>query len=286
MRKVDPPSVDDEQVYHEIAAAKQEPQKTLLVAVQQRVLGAYAAYADAAPDVARLPAVSLTRDEKVALVHAYNHKTVPFASLRKHLMRPVRVARCPFCGISEASTLDHYLPKEQHPQFAVYSRNLVPCCGHCNGKKGELILNRATDVRFFLHPYFDCIPEEKFVSLQIKLRHDTDTLVLTYRLQCPEAMQYPVFQHLESHFRLLDLANRYSVMSLDHLRSERGTFERYYHSRDGGSRGNARQVAAELAMKADDYERDFGPNYWYAVLYRGLAAHAEFCDGGFRLLSG
>jgi hypothetical protein len=40
-----------------------------------------------------------------------------------------------------------------------------------------------------------------------------------------------------------------------------------------------------MAAKANDFEADYGPNYWLSVLYRELAKHEEFCDGGFAVLN-
>jgi len=278
MYKVNQPTVDDKQFYDEITTAKTKEWCKHLQGARELVFTAYDAYAAAAPDFVHLPSVSLTDEQKNALVHAYEVETKPMASLRELLMRPVSVARCPFCGISEASTLDHYLPKEQYPQFAVHSQNLVPCCSHCNTRKGKQFLNIETGDRLFLHPYFDTVPEGQFVSLTITL--GADTLSLAYSPQQPHGMAKLVFQRLKSHFGLLHLADRYRKMSLEYLRGQREALNRFY-----GPSANAKRVAAELANQANDYERDLGPNHWRVILHRGLAAHGEFCDGGFQVLN-
>ena len=92
-------------------------------------------------------------------------------------------------------------------------------------------------------------------------------------------MSLRTFRHLESHFRLLRLADRYQVMSLEHLRSQYHALARFY-----GSGEDADRVATELLQEAEDYEAVYGANHWRAILYRGLAAHNEFCDGGFEVL--
>lgn len=277
MRQVAPPAVDDGQVYDQIAAAKRQPRRARLQAARAVVLSAYGDYAAAVPEVAHLPAIALSDPQKKALIHAYSIETKPVAKLRERLTEPVVLARCPFCGLGEASTLDHYLPKELHPQFAVYSRNLVPCCSRCNARKSELVLDETTDVRLFLHPYYDNIPAERFIALQVALL--PNALSLKFRLRRPRRMPAQVFQHLESHFKLLRLADRYRKMSLEHLRSERKALGRFY-----GPQSDASRVAAELTQHADDWEHDFGPNHWRVILYRALAANDAFCDGGFTVL--
>jgi len=277
MRRVPVPTVDDKAMFNAFIAAKRWPRRAQLEAARGRVLEAYDEYLDAAPDVAALPDVELTDEEAEALIHAYEVQTKPMADLREKLTKPIILAQCPFCGLNEASTLDHYLPKELHPQFAVFSRNLVPSCSPCNTRKSELIVDEATDVRLFLHPYYDAVPSVPFVTLNVTLL--PEALSLHFRLRRPAGMSAARFQQLRSHFRMLRLADRYRRMSLVYLRERRRALERFY-----GPARDARQVAAELIQEAQDFEHDFGPNDWRAILYRALAADDEFCDGGFRVL--
>ena len=99
---------------------------------------------------------------------------------RAILMEPLSVAKCPLCSVGEPSTLDHYVPKSQHPEFAVFSKNLVPCCSTCNNHKGELFVENGSDIRLFLHPYYDAIPDVPFLALDVRLMHDA--IVLDYHL--------------------------------------------------------------------------------------------------------
>lgn len=277
MRHVPPLVVDDKKVYALVMEAKQPPRQGHLLGARPSVLAAYSAYAQAAPDLAHLPAVALTDAQKEALLHAYSVETKPFVRLRERLTKRIILADCPFCGLSEASTLDHYLPKELHPQFAIYSRNLIPCCASCNTKKNQLVVDEDTDIRLFLHPYFDQVPTEAFVTARVRLR--PNAMSLSFSLRRPPDFPNVPFQHLTSHFRLLDLADRYRKKSLGHLRDERVALRRYY-----GRRQNAAKVAAELTQSAIDLEATSGPNHWRVVLYRTLAAHDAFCDGGFVVL--
>ncbi|WP_052367760.1 hypothetical protein [Algiphilus aromaticivorans] len=65
---------------------------------------------------------------------------------------------CPMCGSMHSGTLDHYLPQNKFPIFAVFSKNLVPAC-KCNSKRKETLLGLAPGERV-LHPYFDeCLGE-------------------------------------------------------------------------------------------------------------------------------
>ncbi|MFF8801446.1 MULTISPECIES: HNH endonuclease [unclassified Methylobacterium] len=272
------PTIDDEEIFDALIAAKLAPRRARLRAVRTSILAAYRDYVAAVPEVADLPKGVLDDEQAEALIHSYEVETKPMADLRTKLHKPVLLARCPFCGLGEASTLDHYLPKEQHPQFAVFSRNLIPCCSPCNTRKSKLVVDETTDVRLFLHPYFDVVPKTSFVRLSVTLL--PDALGLSFSLHRSGGMTVKTFQHLQSHFRQLRLADRYRTMSLEHLRERRRALARFY-----GPARDAERVAAELLQDAEDFEGDFGPNHWRAILYRTLAAEEAFCDGGFSVLN-
>ena len=92
-------------------------------------------------------------------------------------------------------------------------------------------------------------------------------------------MERRTFLHLRSHFTLLRLADRYRLMSLEHLRDRYPALARFY-----GPGEDAGRVADELNEDANDFAMNHGPNHWRAVLYRALAADAVFCNGGFEVL--
>jgi hypothetical protein len=215
MRSIPLLAVDATEVFDDIAAAKRQPRRQHMMAVRDSVLSAYQDYEGAVPEVGGLVKVPMTNLQKDAMRHAYGVETQPMAQLRGDLLKRVGVARCPFCGISESSTLDHYLPKEQYPEFSVFPKNLCPSCAVCNTRKRDRILDAGTDVRVFLHPCYDQLPDTDF--LVVRVRIEADALVLSYRLVRPAGMTHRVFQHLRSHFNELNLADRYRLMGLEHL---------------------------------------------------------------------
>lgn len=273
MRSIPFLAVDATRVFDAIATAKRPPRRARMRAARERVLEAYEAYEQATPEVGDLNEAALTDPQKEAMRHAFTVETAPMTDLRGNLLKRVTVARCPFCGISESSTLDHYLPKEQYPEFSVFPKNRVPSCAVCNTRKRDHILDEDTDVRLFLHPCFDAIPDLAFLT--VRTRIEEDALVLSYHLTRPAEMTVRTFQHLRAHFRLLGLADRYRLMGLEHLGGQYPALRRAY----GG--GDAERVANKLIEGAEDFEEAAGPNYWLAKLYRALADNDDFCDGGF-----
>lgn len=269
--------IDDEDLFDEIVVAKREPTKGHLWSVRDTAFEAYQAYEVAAPEVGFLAPVALQVEQREALTHAYVVPTQPLDRFRDRVLYQVDAAMCPFCNISEAWTLDHYLPKEDYPIFSVYSRNLVPSCGKCNNLKRRSVVDEQTDVRRFVHPYFDVVPEERFLAVAVDL--SATSLGLTYRVEHIAGMPLAAYQQLESHFRLLELSDRYRLRSLITLRGQVLALQLRY-----GAGGNAEKVKTSLIEQADSLAHEFGVNHWGAVLYSALGANHEFCDGGFRVI--
>ncbi len=277
MRSAPVLDIDNIEVFDQIRAAKHNPRRGCLTAARPAVIDAYERYLDAKPDVGGLEQAALTDPQKEALIHAFTVETAPMTALRGRILKRVAVARCPFCGISESSTLDHYLPKEHYPEFAVYSPNLVPACSPCNTRKRDKVVDEDTDVRLFVHPHFDEIPADSFLVADVLLAENA--ISLTFRLCRPAGLAIATFRHLRSHFEQLDLADRYRRMALEHLGGQYRALKRVY-----GAGEDAERVAVELANSAEDFADRYGENYWLAVLCRALASHEDFCDGGFDAL--
>lgn len=274
MRSIPLFAVDATDVFDDIAAAKYQPRRGQMQAARANVLAAYQGYEDAVPEVGELDEATLTDLQKETMRHAFTVETEPMTALRGNLLKRITVARCPFCGISESSTLDHYLPKEQYPEFSVFPKNLVPSCAICNTRKRDRILDKVTKVRKFLHPCYDVIPDVEFLA--VRTRMEANALILSYCLNRPAGMALPTFQHLRSHFNELDLADRYRRMGLEHLGGQYPALRRAY-----GPGEDAGRVSQKLIEGAEDFEEVSGPNYWLAKLYRALAGNDDFCDGGF-----
>lgn len=70
--------------------------------------------------------------------------------IREELIAPVD--KCPYCGMGEATTLDHFLPKSVYKELATCRLNLVPLCWKCNLEKKD------KDFNGFIHSYYQDFP--------------------------------------------------------------------------------------------------------------------------------
>ena len=137
------------------------------------------------------------------------YKNPQDGSVQKPVLERLRARTlqyCPACGeFGTPNTLDHYLPKNHFPEFAVTAANLFPMCDICQGRKGQHMLN-AHGERLFLHPYFDEFLGMQVVQLVIGEPYNAPvSMVLRAHPNLDGDLPALVSRHLES----LDIATRY-----------------------------------------------------------------------------
>lgn len=274
MRYLGAPLENGIEIFNAVVASKQDPIKSQLNSSASEIFIAYKNYESNTDNLGQLQAIQLSKDKKAALINAYEGRTKPVLDLKARILEKNII--CPLCWISESSTLDHHLPKSAFPEFAIFPPNLVPSCSHCNNTKLNFFIDQTTGIRLFLHPYYDKLPDEP--CLNLKVRVQDEGIILTFKIIQIEGMSNEIFSHISSHFKRLDLGNRYRKNALDVLTGARYGLGKLYES-------GANSVSEYLKKEAVSNESAFGRNYWRTVLFSTLASDHEFCDGGFRVIS-
>lgn len=91
---------------------------------------------------------------------------------------------CPFCGLTDAEEMDHFIPRGRErlfPEFSTHYSNLIPLCHNCNHLKGDDWIEDGQQI--FFNAYFDHLdgieilrceisrePSTRLVSSKILLR--------------------------------------------------------------------------------------------------------------------
>jgi 5-methylcytosine-specific restriction endonuclease McrA len=113
---------------------------------------------------------------------------------------------CPYCSITKAKTLDHYLPKAKFPKFAVTPVNLVPCCRDCNSEKDASFSNAAHEM--FIHPYYDDV--NTFIWLEAKVEENIWPISFKYNVKISNNQNYILSNRIAHQHDLLDLNSTFS----------------------------------------------------------------------------
>ena len=126
--------------------------RDLFWGVEHQILSSYYNYIGLEGSTEILP-INLSNEQAEFLRRAYRNRARKYKLEWIDRLYISKLLSCPMCGGEGPRTIDHYLPKEWYPEFAVLSYNLIPSCSTCNSKRGSY--NRPRQPHPVLHPYFD-----------------------------------------------------------------------------------------------------------------------------------
>lgn len=178
--------------------------------------------------------------------------------------------QCPFCGHRTVSTLDHTLPKAQHPALAVTPLNLIPCCKDCNHSKGNLELEADEDQ--LLNAYYDDVSDGEWLYAEIVQGAPPGA---KFFVETPEEWEVEIAVRVENHFVKLELAKLYASQAGRQLQNIRGALGEIYDA------AGFEAVREDLARRARSHA-GVSVNSWEGALYEAAAGSDWYCDGGFR----
>lgn len=280
MKNLPHPTTDAKALYSDICIAKRAPASERLLDLKPIIENAYDLYKENAPEIGRLRKLIFTSSDKAALLESYTQATQPLRNFKNDLFEECE-GQCPFCGIGEPSTIEHYAPKEHYPQFSVFTLNLFPCCPTCNSKKGMRLIDKSSDLRLFFHPYFDDVRNYKLLKATIEIKEKSIIARFSIKTRMElNGLPGEVFEILSSHFHQLGLAKRYRLLALSELRGRYAPLKRLWDK----SRSQV-QISRKLKEISEDYAQGFGAQNWRVALYDALAIHDEFCNGGFSVIN-
>ncbi|SDA25273.1 hypothetical protein SAMN03159355_03109 [Pseudomonas sp. NFPP10] len=167
-----------------------------------------------------------------------------------------KLLSCPMCGGEGPRTIDHYLPKEWYPEFAVLSYNLIPSCGTCNSKRGSY--NHPQQPHPVLHPYFDA---DILSALIIYIDLSITTNVPNFTLMFNSYAFSPINQNrVAAHIR--------TCVDMTAFRSKCYGFMTEYRIAEKYNDQN--HLNSYLSMRLEILEHGGNQNCWESALIRGI----------------
>ncbi|WP_163529272.1 HNH endonuclease [Halobacillus ihumii] len=177
-------------------------------------------------------------------------------------------SKCPFCEINSPGTFDHYLPKEDYPDYSVLALNLIPCCEKCNSKKGKRWKN-YDGKRFFLNHYYDFITQEKYLYANIVFNNGIPTV--SYEVKPNNRINDDLFEIIQSHYSKLDLCNRFEAQANDEIST---WFQETALALQEGV--SIEEQKKTLKRKITSNIEKSGKNNWIVALYEAIYQSTEF----------
>jgi hypothetical protein len=219
--------------------------------------------------------IILGKVSKIELTNLYTNHMVPrhkrARSIYDELLNSAPYGKCPFCGIGQVSTLDHYLPKSKFPQYSVLPVNLVPSCKDCNTGKSSSISSTAEDQT--IHPYYDHenLFSEQWLFAEIEKNFPISIkFYVKVPIDCSELSK----ERLNSHFTVFNLSKRFSIEAASELASLKSLLMDHFGECELGIRSHLSRI----------YQTEFSlyKNSWKTAMYQSIANDDWYCGGGFR----
>lgn len=179
---------------------------------------------------------------------------------------------CPLCSQRVVTQLDHYLPKSRHPAFAVTPINLVPSCSDCN--KEKLALQPSTASEQTLHPYFDEVDDEVWLSARVV---ENSPPAIVFSATPPNTWPAVKCDRVRYHFETLCLGSLYSSNAGAKLINIRFSLMHV------AERGGSEDLKTHLAEQAG-FRQTAEKNSWQAAMYVALSKSNWFCEVGYNCI--
>lgn len=221
-----------------------------------------------------IPIVDYCIQKKSDYLHCYDNPTKSLEYLKASIRRNQHysiASVCQYCGINDASTMDHYLPKAIYPEYSVHSLNLIPCCSDCNLLKNNEWLDVKIKNRKIINLYLDFLPIERYLFAKVIYKYGVPKISIW--LENINNIDIGLFNLIESHFDRLHLLDRYK--------------KRFSHVHDElfiafkGINKTIRRPDLIKELILSDYDllaKNFGANYYKLIFKEALANCDDFLN--------
>lgn len=250
------------------------PQKTELISIKEQVKACYEEYKRHydSNTIEQLNPSDVGQDHKEALLDLYSSDAAIIKHFRERFFKrnPQTYNNlCPYCSINEANTTDHILPKEQYPEYAIDTLNLIPTCSNCNSLKGDDVVDDNNN-KITINFYKDILPQEQYLFVEFhKLQQGIEA---KYYIRNNGSINPNLFSLLERHFCKLRLIERFNVKAIQEI----SELVHLYQIESISSEEEFRQFADKQLRKIDLDKKSFGYNHWRVILYQSAATSDVF----------
>lgn len=259
--------------FEKIVSSKNKPHKGTLNTLRTEIKKSYNNYKAKASKRLweEIKSKNFRGDKKDALLHCYNSKTAALGLLKaeiKETQDDIGKCKCQYCTVRTPETFDHYLPKEDFCEYSVLSYNLIPCCNSCNELKGGDWFNH--DGRMFVNLYYDEITQYRFLYCSIS--YDKDIPVVEFQIRKNTNISDDEFQLIKTHYKKLKLLELFKKHSNSEIAETKRILQVY------SKKKNLDLVREELKEESKQTKRQYGNNYWKAILKDALANNDTFLN--------
>ena len=276
MRKLSPFIIDSLEFYNKVVASKKNSAQDSnyterLSNYEEVVTNQFKLYDDNFDndDLVSLVNHGFIDGEKGDLIRLYAYQGKPIQRLKVAVTTTERnriLNTCQNCTIGEVNSFDHFVDKNEFPEFSVHPKNLFPCCSMCNSKKGQVW--RTSGVVSYLNLYLDELPREQYLFVNIAIKKDVITT--EFYLDNVNGVEPLFFERIQRHYDNLDLCKRFQVNAHEIITTLENTLRTY------SNRIPIEDIVKFTIENSQKNMRYFGYNYWKSILEIALLNKGDF----------
>ena len=197
----------------------------------------------------------------------------------KENIRKISQIQCPYCYLQvQPYEIDHYLPRNQYPEFSILTLNLVPACPECNSRFKGKIYKIEDNLRAFIHPYYD-VSIMKKCFLNCSLTVEENLLSISYFIDTRDLTEEES-KIVVSHFEKLKLNDRYKLMVLKEFEKFYKRFTVIVDNKRQYKRNITRKLILEKIEEEESIYYDDNCNYYVKVFWKKF----KECEDCLRLI--
>lgn len=254
--------------------ARSKVKKDRLENLENYVLKRYEEYKEKRTELEKITdSTILIEEDKEALLSCYtrNKKGYFEGDVVNSIIQSQSIQHrqnCPYCGLDKPRTIDHYLPKDDFPEFSIYPLNLIPCCSYCNQKKSTTW--KEDGKRTFINLYFDKVPEsEQFLFLNLEYKDSDLAPYISFEIKNPDNIETDLYELIKGHYSTLDLLREFSEKIEEEISNIIDKVTHY-------PKITMYQHQEDFERLQRTYTRKYGLNHWQTVLYQNLVSNDAF----------
>ncbi|HCE2651322.1 TPA: hypothetical protein N2889_003248 [Vibrio parahaemolyticus] len=197
----------------------------------------------------------------------------PPADLKKELLKRRNehgLSECPFCGNPVSpNTLDHFIPKSDWPEFAIFPNNLVPQCRDCAPIKGDNYFDDTENLAIFHSPMYHKALSEVTFSIEVEFDQATRAISVTPKIWLTHDINSCAVsvKRLTLHFRGLQVKKRIIAYSNRMIRHWKSLL-----------RKNNFDISDALTTRINERTPDDQDKNWETALYKGILNNQDLVN--------
>jgi len=247
--------------WFEVALGSGKTNTAILRFIKSAVLERYQEFDSAVADYQTEPRKSGISFSGDVLRGFYEYPPVELKALLKTRRRDHTLDTCPYCGYPRApDTLDHFLPKEDWPEYAIFSDNLVPQCRSCAPIKGAKCFSAEENQSLYLHPMYSAALATLRFKIDVTIASGKPMFSPSFSV--PDSITNEDEHRINLHLKSLKIRARIMDYCNEHYRH----WIRIAQSKHC----NIRSI---LASRLSEKECNPYPNNWATAFYQGVLAN-------------